>query len=61
MTNLTEKELSSIEDQLYKEQCVINKYKSYACDMSDPRLQTKCEQYAAKHQEHYTKLLNKLN
>lgn len=61
MPNLTDKELSSIEDQLYKEQCVIKKYKSYAQDISDPRLKMKCEQYAAKHQEHYTKLLNKLN
>ncbi len=60
MAELTSKELSAISDQLSKEETMIKKYKMYAQSMSDPQLKTKCEQIAAKHQNHYTRLLSQL-
>ena len=61
LANLTSKELSAIEDQLSAEQCLIKKYKLYAQNASDPQIKTKCEQIAAKHQEHFQQLTQKLN
>lgn len=61
MANLTTKELQAIDEQLSQEQILIKKYKMYAQSSSDPQLKTKCEQIAAQHQNHYTKLLNQLN
>ena len=61
MSGLTSKELSAIEDQLTQEQCLIQKYKKYSTEVTDPQLRTKCEEIAAQHQNHYSKLLNKLN
>ncbi|HIZ54910.1 MAG TPA: spore coat protein [Firmicutes bacterium] len=61
MANLTTKELSAIDDQLSLEETMIKKYKMFSQSCTDPQLKTKCEQIAAKHQEHYTRLLNQLN
>ena len=61
MANLTSKELTALEDQLGMEQLLIAKYKSVAGMTTDPKIKTKCEQIAAKHQEHYKRLLNHLN
>lgn len=61
MANLTAKELSAITDQLKVEQTMINKFKAYAETMKDPQLKTKCEQIAARHQNHYTRLLSQLH
>ena len=60
MANLTSKELSAIEDQLGQEQLLVKKYKLYAQTATDPQIKTKCEQVAAKHQEHFDKLLLQL-
>ena len=60
MANLTTKELGSIKDQLTREETLVKKFKMYAQNMSDPQLVTKCEQVAAKHQNHYNTLLNQL-
>lgn len=61
MANLTTKELSAIEDQLSVEQNLVKKYKMYAQQSTDPQLKTKCEQVAAQHQAHYSRLLSHLN
>ena len=61
MPDLTSKELTALEDQLTMEQALIKKYKLYAKQCSDPQIRTKCEQIAAKHQNHYTRLLGQLN
>ena len=61
MPDLTSKELTALEDQLTMEQALIKKYKMYAQQCSDPQIRTKCEQIAAKHQSHYTRLLGQLN
>lgn len=60
MADLTNKELDAIQDQLTMEKLMIQKYKIYSQTASDPQIKTKCEQIAAKHQEHYDKLMNKL-
>ena len=60
MVNLTTKELSLIKEQLGGEEVLVKKYKQYAKELSDPQLQTKCEQIAAQHQTHYNTLLNQL-
>ena len=56
-----DKELGSISEQLVREQILVKKYKMYSQQCSDPQLRTKCEQAAAKHQNHYNTLLNQLN
>ena len=61
MANLTSKELTAIEDQLSMEQLMIKKYKSFATMSTDPQIRSKYEQIAARHQDHYTKLLGHLN
>lgn len=61
MPNLSAKELTAIDDQLTLEQNLVKKYKMYAVSTSDPQIKTKCEQIAAKHQNHYDRLLGHLN
>lgn len=61
MANLTSKELSLIEDQLGGEQLLIKKFQAYATQCTDPQLKTKCEQVAAKHQDHFNRLMTFLN
>ena len=60
MANLSAKELSAIEDLLTAEQCLVKKYKMYADQCTDPQIRTKCEQIAAKHQNHFTRLMSQL-
>ena len=61
MANLTSKELTSLQEQLGSEQVLIKKFKAYANACSDQELKAKCEEVAAKHEEHYCRLLNQLN
>ena len=60
MADLTSKELTALEDQLNAEQNMIKKYKLYAGSTNDPQIKTRCEQIAAKHQNHFTRLMNQL-
>lgn len=60
MPNITTKELTAIEDQLNSEQTLVKKYKMYAQQCTDPQLKTKCEQAAARHQQHFSCLLKQL-
>lgn len=61
MANLTSKELSALEDQLSAEQMLVKKYRAYAGLCTDPQIKAKCEQVAAKHQEHFNRLMNHLS
>ncbi len=61
MAQLTTKELGSLTDQLVREQVLVKKYKMYGTQCCDPQLRVKCEQAAARHQNHYNTLLNQLN
>ncbi len=61
MAELTAKELDSLTGQLFHEQTLVKKYKLYASQCGDPQLRIKCEQVAARHQNHYNTLLNQLN
>lgn len=60
MAELTTKELSSIKEQLNREESLTKKYLEYATMCADPQLQSKCQQVAAQHQNHYNTLLNQL-
>lgn len=61
MANLTEKELTLLEDQMGHEQTLVKKYKQYSSMCCDAQLQSKCSQLAQKHEDHYNTLLNQLN
>ena len=61
MANLTTKELQAVEDQLSAEQLAISKNKMYAEASADAQLKSSFNSIAAKHQEHYNKLLGLLN
>ena len=61
MANLTEKELSGLEDQLSMEQNLIKKYQTYAAMSNDPQITRQCQQIAGKHQSHFDTLKNFLN
>ncbi len=61
MAQLTSSELAAIQEQLTAEQNLIEKYKAYAAQAQDPQIQTKCQQIAAQHQAHFTRLLSHLS
>ncbi|NLG53938.1 MAG: spore coat protein [Clostridiales bacterium] len=60
MANLSSKELSSLEDQLEIEKVFIKKYNTFATQCTDPVLQNKFMEIAAKHQAHYNTLIDYL-
>ncbi|WP_296627222.1 spore coat protein [uncultured Negativibacillus sp.] len=59
--NLTTKELTAIEEQLGQEELLIQKFKMYAEMTQDQQLKSSCQQIAAKHEIHKSKLLNLLS
>ena len=61
MANLTEKELSVLEDSLNEEQLLVKKYQTYAQMCSDPGIKTQCEQMAGQHRNHFNRLISFLN
>ena len=60
MADLTEKELSALEDQLNHEQALIRKYKGYAAIAQDPQIRTMCDQLACRHKQHFDTLMGHL-
>ena len=58
MPTLTQREMFWVENQLKLEQAMVKKYKFCYQLCSDPQLKIKCEEIAAKHIDHYTKLLD---
>ena len=60
MANLTEKELSALEDQLNYEQVLVKKYKGYAGIAQDPQIRDLCNQLADRHKQHFDTLMGHL-
>ena len=60
MANLTEKELSALEDQLNYEQVLIKKYNGYAAIAQDQQIRDVCTQLAARHKQHFDTLMGHL-
>lgn len=58
MPQITEKELSAIEDELSSEQTIISKMKAYSQMCSDQELKQKCDCIAKKHQAHFDQLMS---
>lgn len=61
MANLTNQELNIIKHQLDLEITTIKKFKLYYDICTDPQLKIKLEQITARHQNHFTSLLNLLS
>lgn len=60
MANISAKELSALEDQLNYEQTLVKKYRTFASQVTEPALRTKCNQIADRHQQHFDTLLTYL-
>lgn len=60
MANLTENELEAAQRHLAGEKLLIKKYKAYAEKAADTKIRTKFEQTAAKHENHFEKLMKLL-
>ncbi len=60
MANMTAQELHRIQEQLRMEGWMVKKYQFYSQSVDDPQLQTKFQQIAACHQNHYNKLTGQL-
>ncbi|MDR2753660.1 MAG: spore coat protein [Oscillospiraceae bacterium] len=60
MTNLTQKELSALEDMLNQEQLLVKKFQNYAAQAQDPQIRTTAEQVAGRHKQHYSTLMGYL-
>jgi hypothetical protein len=61
MAQITEKELTAIEDELASEQTLITKLKAYSQMCSDQDLKQKCDCIAQKHQAHFDRLMSFLS
>lgn len=61
MANLTEKELSGLNDLLSGEELLIKKFQMLASHADDPALKSQLTSISQKHQEHYDALYSKLN
>lgn len=57
MANLTAKELDLLDRQLNHESLLVKKYKTLAGHAQDTKIRTKFEQMAARHENHFEKLL----
>ena len=60
MANLTEKELTALEDQLNCEQVLIKKYRGYAAIAQDQQIRDVCTQLADRHKQHFDTLMGHL-
>ena len=61
MGNLTQKELTTLEEQLGFEQVLVRKFNTMADGCTDTALATKLRHIASEHQRHYNRLLGYLN
>lgn len=60
MTQLSEKELSSLHDLLSEEELLIKKFKMLAEQTSDQEIKNKFEEISNKHQGHFNSLYSQL-
>ncbi len=56
MTNLTEKELSILNDSLSEEELLVKKYNMLAEHATDDETKAKMQQIASRHQSHFDEL-----
>lgn len=61
MTQLSEKELSSIKDLLSEEDLLVKKYKMLAEHAETVELKSKMTSISDKHQKHFNELYSKLS
>ncbi len=61
MANLTEKELSALEDLLSLEEANVKKYNMLAGHVQDTALQQKLQNISNTHQQHFNTLFSHLN
>lgn len=54
---LSQKELTLLQDQINNERLLVAKFNSYAAQTTDPQLRSMCQQIAQRHQQHYNTLL----
>lgn len=60
MTQLSEKELSSLHDLLSEEELLIKKFKMLANQTTDQEIKNKFEEISKKHQGHFNTLYSQL-
>ena len=60
LANLTSKEAIGLSEQLGSEKVLVAKYRDLASQCTDIAIKTKLEQIAAKHQQHYDKIVSYL-
>ena len=60
MPNLTQKELTALEDSLKEEELLVKKFRSYASTAQDPQIKNAAEQLADRHKQHYETLMGHL-
>jgi len=57
MSNLTQKELFTLEDSLGAEALLVKKFSSYAASAQDQQIRASAEQMAGRHKQHFDSLL----
>ncbi|MCL2299154.1 MAG: spore coat protein [Firmicutes bacterium] len=60
MPNLTQKELTALEEALGAEQLLVKKFRTYAQQAQDPQIRDSAEQMAGRHKQHYDTLMGYL-
>ena len=60
MPNLTQKELTALEEALGSEQLLVKKFRAYASQAQDPQIRESAEQMAGRHKQHYDTLMGYL-
>lgn len=61
MTNLSEKELSAVQDILNEEDLLIKKFKNLANQCDDPVIKDKLMNISDRHQKHFNSIYSQLN
>ncbi len=60
MAQLSEKELSVLNESLSEEELLVKKYQMLAQHSQDPEIQKKCQQVSDRHQRHFNALYSLL-
>ncbi len=61
MSNLSEKELSSLNELLSEEELLVKKFQMLANQANDPTVRNEMEEISKRHQSHFNKLYNHLS
>lgn len=61
MPNVTDRELETLQGLLGSELVLVKKYRFFATSCTDPQLRVKFQQMAARHTDHFSRLLSYLN